>query len=520
LGVEGIVSALEDSSHAEQRGQASLPPLVNRDTPIVHAEGLAKTYGGVEALLPSDFAVSRGAIHGLVGKNGAGKSTLVKMIAGAVTPSSGRIFFQNRDVTGTTLVERRKMGIRLLTQDSEIVPDLSVAENLMMSNLSRGKGLIDWQDVRLRAHEILESHYVDIPVDALAGSLSIPDQRMLGIVKTLADEGQLAMLDEPTTSLTEAERRSFFAWIKRLREEGQTFIFISHYIRELREICNEYTVLRDGKVVARGNDPGAVPPSQLAELVTGTDVVSFGRKVEQHPEPLLELEDFRARGGEPVSFVLGRGEILGLVGLPGSGASELARALGGLEPRDGGRVLLEGSSVEADTVTGVVDHGIVYLPRDRKGDGLFGELSVRFNLHAGRWPTRKWGFIDIPAMEQTFNKMRDRFQMTVTHSGQQVDQLSGGNQQKVLLARLVNAGPKVLILDEPTLGIDVGAKQEVHQTIDQLTHEGLGVLLLAYDTEELVQMADRALVFRGGRIVEELSGNSLNIEAVLRALGA
>jgi ABC-type sugar transport system ATPase subunit len=176
--------------------------------------------------------------------------------------------------------------------------------------------------------------------------------------------------------------------------------------------------------------------------------------------------------------------------------------------------------VEVTTVTGVVDHGIVYLPRDRKGDGLFAELSVRFNLHAGRWPTRQWHFIDIPAMEQTFNKMRDRFQMTVTHSGQQVDQLSGGSQQKVLLARLVNAKPKVLILDEPTLGIDVGAKQEVHQTIDQLTREGIGVLLLAYDTEELVQMVDRALVFRGGRVVEELSGNSLNIEAVLKALGA
>ena len=487
---------------------------------IIHTKQLAKTYGGVKALLPSNFSVTRGAIHGLIGKNGAGKSTLVKMIAGAVSPSSGKIFFQGQDVSGMTLVERRRMGIRLLTQDSEIVPELTVAENLLLSNLSEGKGWIDWKNVRRRARDILDAHYVDIPVDALASSLAIPDQRMLAIVKTFADEGQLAMLDEPTTSLTEAERHSFFEWIRKLNAEGQTFIFISHYIREICEICDEFTVLRDGEIVAKGNDASKVPPSQIAELVTGSDVIEFGRKVVQHPEPLLTFDNFQARGGEPVSFTLGRGEILGLVGLPGAGASELAQTLAGLTPRDGGQILLEGSPIEANDVAGMVAQGIVYLPRDRKGDGLFSELSVRFNIHAGQWPTKAGSLIDIPMMEQTFRTMQELFQIKVSNSAQHVDQLSGGNQQKVLLARLVNAKPKVLILDEPTHGIDVGAKQEVHETIDKLTQDGIGVLLLAYDVEELIQMVDRALVFRNGRIVEELRGAALNIEGVLSALNA
>lgn len=486
--------------------------------PLLQAQGVSKVYGAVEALKPLDLTVSTGAVHGVLGKNGAGKSTLIGIVAGSVQPTAGRILLEGQDVTRTSLVERRRLGIRLLNQHSEIVPALSVAENLLMPHFPRRRGLIDWQLARQEAVDVLERYGLKLDPTAVAGALSVPDQRKLNIVKTLATGGKLAMLDEPTTSLTRVERQSLFDWIRELNDQGETFIYISHFNIEIQQLCDEYTVLRDGGLVSTGENPGDIAAAKLSELVAGADVHEFQRQAADHSEPLLDLEGFRPAGVEPVTVTLRRGEILGLVGLPGSGASQVARALAGLHPIEAGTVTLDGAPIAIRSVAGALDHGIAYQTNDRIGEGLVPELSVRESLRVGRWPTTGAGLIDTGSMQSTFARIRDQLSMQVSGPDQLVRQLSGGNQQKVLLGRLLAAKPKVLILDEPTLGIDVGVKEEVHRIIDELTAAGIGVIVLAYDTDEFVRLVDRAIVFRDGRVADELAGDELTIDGVLAAL--
>lgn len=485
---------------------------------LLKAVGISKRYGPVEALKPTDFSVSAGTVHGVLGKNGAGKSTLMGIIAGSIPPTTGRVALDGTDVTSRPLAERRRLGIRLLSQHSEVVASLSVAENLVMPDYPTRTGLIDWSAVWDKARSTLEKYSLDLPLGTAAGLLSVPDQRKLNIVKTLVDDGKLAILDEPTTSLTRSERLSLFAWIRDLNTTGETFIYISHFNNEIRELCNEYTVVRDGSVVARGGSPGDMSPGDLSKMVTGADVHEFRREVTSHPDPLLELDEFQAQGAEPVSLSFASGEIVGFVGLPASGANEVARSLAGLRPVLGGEVRLRSRRVWLTGAKGAMASGIAYLTGDRIGEGLVPDLSVRESLALGRWPTGTLGLLDHREMQRVFGDLRERLSMQVSGPLQPVGQLSGGNQQKVLLGRLLAARPQVLILDEPTLGIDVGAKEEVHRIINELTAEGLAVIVLAYDTDELVRLVDRAVVFRDGAVVDELAGEQLTIEGILRAL--
>jgi ABC-type sugar transport system ATPase subunit len=482
---------------------------------LLEAEQISKRYGAVQALKPVDFSVTDGAVHGILGKNGAGKSTLVGIVAGAVAPSTGRLAFGGADVTHLSLAERRARGIRLLSQHSEIVASLTVMENLLMPDYPRRGGLIDWGAARREAEEELARYGLDLPLDRPAGLLATPDQRKLNIVKTLSGDARLAILDEPTTALTRSERESLFGWIRELNEAGQTFMFISHFNNEIRAICDEYTVLRDGEVVSRGTSARQVSASRLSQLVTGADVHEFQRGTHHGDAPLLELDEFVAEGAEPLSLTVARGEIVGFVGLPASGANEVARALAGLHPIHGGTVRLDGKPLRIRSVRQATDEGIAYLTNDRITEGLVPELTVRESLRLGRWPTSRGGLIDQGSMQRTFLRVREQLSMRVSGPAQKVSELSGGNQQKVLLGRLLAAEPKLLILDEPTLGIDVGVKEEVHRIIDELTDAGIGVIVLAYDTDELVRLVDRAVVFRDGRAIGTLAGEELTIDAVL-----
>lgn len=491
--------------------------MTSRDTPLLEVRGISKTYGGFTALEPTDITVTAGSIHGFLGKNGAGKSTLVKIIAGSTAPTSGSVVFRGEDITHLPLARRRERGIHLLPQHAEVVAELSVAENLLMPDYPTKRRLVQRDLMRSRAQKLLDRYELPLDVDAQAGSLSVPDQRRLSIVRTLVDEGALAMLDEPTTALTQQERASLFSWMRELNEHGHTFIFISHFNNEIQAICNEVSVLRDGRLVAEGQDPRAMTSGQISRLVSGEDVHEFVRNRKAATEPNVIVRSLKPKGTAPISLEVGAGEILGLVGLPQSGAQELARALAGLYPVEEGEVSVAGKRIRVGRVRSAMNGGIAYLTNDRLGEGIVGSMSVKDNLRLGHWPLVR-GFIDAGHMHRIYKRYHSRLALRVSGPEQPVEELSGGNQQKIVLGRLLSLDPKLLILDEPTLGVDVATKEEVHRLIDELTVQGLSVILLAYDTDEMVRMVDRVIAFQDGRIARELTGDEITADNIIATL--
>ena len=490
--------------------------MTDPEVPLLEVRDLSKTYGRFTALEPTSIGVRSGSIHGFLGKNGAGKSTLVKMIAGSETPTSGSIWFRGEDITSLPLARRRERGIHLLGQHAEVVLDLTVAENLVMPDYPTRRGLLQHGVMRDRAQALLDRYDLPMDVDATAGSLTVPDQRRLSIVRTLVDDGALAMLDEPTTALTQSERASLFSWMRELREQGHTFVFISHFNNEIQAVCDEVSVLRDGRLVSQGQDPGSMSSAQISRLVTGDDVDEFVRRPRRPERGQVVVRDVDPGTG-PVSFEVGEGEILGLVGLPESGAHEVARALAGLQPATGGEVTVGGRTIRPGSVRRAMEGGIAYLTDDRIGEGLIGPLSVRENLRVGHWPLRR-GLLDAHRMDGTYEKYHERLSFRVSGREQPVEELSGGNQQKIVLGRLLALEPTLLILDEPTLGVDVATKEEVHRLVDELTGQGLSVILLAYDTDEMVRMVDRVLAFQNGRISRELVGEEITADNIIATL--
>jgi len=485
--------------------------------PLLQTKGLTKVYGRFCALEPTDVQIHAGSIHGFLGKNGAGKSTLVKLIAGSESPTSGRIFFKGEDITGLPLARRRELGIDLLSQHAQVVSDLSVAENLVLPDYPRRGFLLDKSAMRRRAQELLDRYALAFPVDAMAGTLSAPDQRRLSIVRTLMDQGALAMLDEPTTALSQGERESLFDWIRELNGRGQSFVFISHFNSEIQAICTNVTVLRDGKVVADGQNPRSMSSDQISELVVGDKVEEFVRTRRSCERERLVVRDLVSGSIGPISLTVGEGEVVGLVGLPESGAQESARALAGLRPVQSGSITLDGRQLKANHVADAIAGGVAYLTSDRIGEGIVGPMSIREMLRLGNWPTRG-ALLDDSAIAATYEKYHSRLQFRVAGSKQPIEELSGGNQQKILLGRLLALNPKILVLDEPTLGVDVATKEEVHRLVDGLTDQGMAVILLAYDTDEMVRMVDRVVAFQDGHLSGELVGDEITADGILAQL--
>jgi ABC-type sugar transport system ATPase subunit len=491
--------------------------VTDAGAPLLETKGLTKVYGRFAALEATDIQIHAGSIHGFLGKNGAGKSTLVKLIAGSETPTRGQILLKGEDITHLPLARRRELGVHLLDQHAQVVADLSVAENLILPEYPRKGLLFDRRAMRRQAKELLERYDLHFSVDALAGTLSAPDQRRLSIVRTLMDEGALAMLDEPTTALSQHERESLFTWIRDLNGRGQSFVFISHFNSEIQAICDNVTVLRDGKVVADGEDPRTMSSAEISELVVGDKVHEFVRSRRTSQRDRLVVRDLVSGGVGPLSFTVGEGEVLGLAGLPESGAEETARALAGLRPVQSGSISLDGHNIKPGRVRDAISSGVVYLTDDRIGEGVVGPMSIREMLRLGNWPTRG-PVLDASAINETYEAYHSRLQFRVSGPTQPIEELSGGNQQKVLLGRLLALHPKVLILDEPTLGVDVATKEEVHRLVDELTSEGMSVILLAYDTDEMVRTVDRVITFQDGRFAGELTGDDITADRILARL--
>ncbi|HEX3783036.1 MAG TPA: sugar ABC transporter ATP-binding protein [Pseudonocardiaceae bacterium] len=501
---------------------------------LLDVAGVGKSFPGVHALREASLALRPGRVHALVGENGAGKSTLIKVITGVYRPDRGRIRLAGEDVSFATPVEAQRAGISTIYQEVNLVPLMSVARNLFLGREPRRFArLVDVRRMNTLAAEILRDYGVDIGVSGVArplGSLGLGAQQMVAIARAIQLDARVVIMDEPTSSLERREVLTLFGVIRRLRSAGIAVLYVSHRLDELYTICDDVTVLRDGAVVHTG-ELAELDRLRLVSLMLGRDVsllrrqgvTAFGEHDNtQDTEPVLVAEDLTVRPKlHGVSLAIRPGEVLGLGGLLGSGRSETAKAIAGGLRRDSGTVTVSGKRLRRGTSAEAVRAGVVMLPEDRKAEGLIPSLSVRQNIVLAALPRlSRFGLASTGKQNEIVDYFMDRLRIKAASPDQKVAELSGGNQQKVLLARWLCLHPKVLLLDEPTRGIDVGAKAEVQKLIDEFAQEGLGVLLISSELEELIEGSDRVLVLRDGAPVTELAGAQVSEPELLHALAS
>jgi ribose transport system ATP-binding protein len=481
----------------------------------VSLRGISKSFGGVQALAEANLDVARGTIHGLVGQNGAGKSTLIKVLAGLVAPDAGTIslFGEKRDHLAPHGVEA--LGVHFIHQDRLLPPSLTVGEALLLGRevtLGRFLPILNRRAMQRRAAEILRAYFdVELPAGALIGELTTAQKQLVQITRALLSNPRIIVFDEPTAALVRREADILFALIRRLRDGGITIIYISHYLAEIEALCDRVTVLRNGRDVATV-DPRDTPAAGIARLMVERDIASmFPKRRAPIGLPALTVSALSRRGAfEDVSFTLKRGEILGLTGLVGSGAKEVVRTLFGLSRPDAGEIRLDGDSgIRLHSPNDAVSRAIALVPEDRRGDGVALGLSVAENITlASLGRISRFGF--IRRREETGRVAHFIEALSVRAAGPAapVRTLSGGNQQKVSVAKWLSRDSAVYILDEPTVGVDVGSKVEIYELIGSLAERGAAILLLSTDLPELLGIADRILVFYRGRIVREVTPSS------------
>ena len=504
--------------------------VVTTTAPVLEVAGVSKRFPGTLALDAVSFALRPGEVHALVGENGAGKSTLIKVLTGVYQPDEGEVRHYGAQVMFKRPLEAQRAGISTIYQEVNLVPLMSIAGNVFLSREPRTRaGLIDWPEMNARARELLAGYGIDDAVRRPLHTLGVGAQQMVALARAVSTDAKVVIMDEPTSSLEPREAEKLFEVLNRLHARGIAVIYVSHRLDELYRVCDRVTVLRDGRVVHSGPLAG-LPRIELVSLMLGREirqireegVTAFGEDHHAEKEPLLQAQNLTGmRKLRGVSVSIRPGEVVGLAGLLGSGRSETARAIVGAFPLDGGAVLLAGKPVKRGRIGAAMRAGIALLAEDRKTDGIIPNLSVRENIVLAALPRLSpFGMIRKSKQDQIARIFMERLRIKAASPEQKVSELSGGNQQKVLLARWLATGPKILLLDEPTRGIDVGAKAEVQALIDELAQEGLGVLLISSELEEIIDGADRVVVLRDGAVAGELSGDAITEDNILAAIAA
>ena len=489
--------------------------------PVLRVVGITKTFGAANALSDVSFSVRRGEVHALVGENGAGKSTLVKIVTGILEPSSGHIELDGEPTRFATPVEARRAGVAAVYQDPKLFPHLDVAENISMgATPTMALGVVDRRAVVARAREALARIGVAIDPRALIAELSVAELQFVEIARALAADPQLLILDEPTSSLTPAEAEKLFRIARDLREHGTAILFITHRLEELTLIADTVTVLRDGRHVA--TRPAAdVTRTEIVRMMVGRPLEGmFAERTKRTPGREVLRVDGLTRDGafSNVTFALRAGEIVGMAGLVGSGRSEIAQACFGLSPPTAGRIAIDGVPVTPRSPKQMLALGLAYLPEDRDGLGLIMSAPIADNVTLPILDRlAKLGFIDEAAGRTIASGAVETYHVRTTGIDQLVSDLSGGNRQKVAFARWLSTKPKVLILDEPTHGVDIGSKAQIHRIIAELADEGLAVLVISSDLPEVLGVSDRILVIAEGELVAEMDAASVDQETVMMA---
>lgn len=499
--------------------------------PVLSARGLNKSFSGVHVLRDVDFVLGPGTIHTIVGENGAGKSTLIKSLTGVYQADSGSIELAGTPVSFNHPSQAQDAGISTVYQEVNLVPLLTVARNIFLGREPRTRlGLIDLKALNSRAAEVVSGLGIDVDVTAELGALGLGVQQMIALARAVTTEAKVIIMDEPTSSLERREVDVLFGVARRLRDQGAGIVFVSHRLDELWEICDEVTILRDGEVVHTGAmadlDRRSLISAMLGRDIAEHGVTSFAEdspsSADDSPtaEVVLEAIGLNAPGRlHDVDVEVRAGEIIGLAGLLGSGRSETVKAIYGALDTSAGSIAVKGASIRRQSVPAALKAGIALLSEDRKSEGIVPELSVRDNIVLGILPrVSTAGVLSRQTIDELVDTYIDRLGIKVASPRQLVSELSGGNQQKVLIARWLATQPSVFLLDEPTRGIDVGAKQEVQALIDELADRGMAVVLISSETEELVAGSESVIVLRDGEISEILTGDEVDNTRLLQSL--
>ena len=492
------------------------------DRIVLRITNVSKSFGAIQALRGVDFELRQGEVHAIAGENGAGKSTLMNIIDGILRPDSGEILLNGVPVEIGSPARAQELGIGFVHQEIALCPDVTVAENIFMAEINASrKWFMNYPDLYARARTAL-AQLSPIDPTVRVKSLSISQQQLVEIAKALTLDCRILILDEPTAALTEREARVLFGIMRKLAARGISIIYISHRMVEIFDNCDRVSIFRDGRRVATAEVSAITPDyivNNMVGRVIGTLYPPKQSEAERLPTPLMEVR--RLSDGHrfrDVSFALGRGEILGIAGLIGAGRSEIVKGICGLQDGTTGEVTLDGKPHRIRSYRDSIDAGIVYLSEDRKGDGVFLDLSIAANVAAIdlRQVSTRWGTIDGAREAEQATRLGDRLGLKRGSIDAPVSSLSGGNQQKVAIAKMLSVNPRVIFLDEPTRGVDVGAKAEIHRILRDLARSGVGIVVVSSELPELIGLCDRVLVVREGEISGTVAGETLTEENIMR----
>ena len=498
--------------------------LVDASTePLLSLSGATKSFGAVQALVDATIDIRPGEIHALVGENGAGKSTLVKILAGVHRQDTGSFQVGGSEAVFRSPADSKARGISVIYQEPTLFPDLTVAENIFIGRQPRGPlGLIDRRAMRRAANELFERLGVPIAPDRLAEGLSIADQQIIEIAKAISLDAQVLVMDEPTAALSGVEVERLFSVARALRDRGAGILFISHRFDEVFALCDRITVMRDGAYIAT-HDVADITVGDLVREMVGRSIDALFPKQEAAIGEVVRPVEGpnRARGYSAIGFDGRAGELVALAGLVGAGRTEVARAVFGIDRYDSGTVTVGGKALRASSPQAAIDAGMAFVPEDRRKQGLVMDLSVAKNATLTLRKARaRFGLIDADEERRVAEEWTTRLQVKTGSQDLPVSTLSGGNQQKVVLAKWLATEPRLLIIDEPTRGIDIGTKSEVHRLISDLAGRGIAVLMISSELPEVLGMADTVLVMHEGRISARLSREEATAESVMHAASA
>jgi ribose transport system ATP-binding protein len=495
--------------------------------PVLNMEGISKTFSGVKVLNNVRIELYPGEVHALMGENGAGKSTFMKILAGIHTPDhdGGTIYLKGQPIAWKDPVDARNRGISVIHQELNLSPNLTISENILMgSTFPRNRlGMVKWDEVHKRAQKVLDSIGSNLNPRQLVSTLSVAQQQMVEIARALSFKAEVLIMDEPTASLTDKEITKLFQIIGDLKKQGVAIVYISHRMDEIFKISDRFTVLRDGKWITSGPIE-ETNPEHLVKLMVGRDLKELFNRTKASDltlsygaTPVLELKNVSDNTiVKDVTFKIYPGEIIGLAGLVGAGRTELVRALFGASELRSGEIYVDGKAVNIKSPIDAIANGIAHVPESRKEQGLFLSMSVKENLLMAE--LKKHSKLGIVRWKQ-INECADQFikdlKIKIASPEQQVSNLSGGNQQKVVIAKWLSIAPRVLLLDEPTRGIDIGAKTEIHKIVSKLADKGLAVLVVSSELPEVLGISDRILVMCEGRLTGELSRKEATQEKIM-----
>ena len=487
----------------------------------LYTKNIGKTFSGVNVLRDVNFTLEPGEVHAVVGENGAGKSTFVKILSGVYTPTYGEIYLDDKKVQISTPISAQKNGISLIHQEPQSFSHLSVAENIFMGHMEGNNfARVRWQDINKKSNEILDSIGLKIDPKIIMEGLSIADQQMIEIAGALSKNSKVLIMDEPTSPLTPNEVGKLFEIVNKLKSNGMAIIFISHRLEEIREISDRVTIFRDGDLIT----------TKKINDISNEEIIKFmiGRNIENTEvknnnfldknEYILNIKNLSlSKKFNNISFDLKKGEILGFAGLVGAGRTDVAKSIFGAEKFDDGEIIYDGQNIVNNSPNDAINKGFAYVPEDRKQMGIFGPVAVEDNITSAvpKDISNAFGLINSKIVSSKTNEFIEKFNIILTSGRQLIEELSGGNQQKCIISKWLLSKPKVLILDEPTRGVDVGVKSEMYDIINKLAEEGTAIILISSELPEILSLSHRIIVMREGRITKILNNKDANQENIM-----